>query len=262
MREVLRPDRGRQAVLRRVGHRDGVFLVREGVQRHERAKGLGLREGRVDGEAADDRRREPVSAAVRLLGREDARVVEAAAQSECAFGGSGRRVEGRDLAALVGGDERAEVGRGVGGRAKGELRGGGGKGGGEALVEAVGRLLDEDARGAEADLARVEEGRAHGTLDGEVEVAVGEDEQRVLAAELEGELREARRDRRGDRRARRSPSGEGERAYLRVQSVAISGKQWQAVAISGNQSDAGERRLPGGGCRARRPRRRRSRARR
>jgi hypothetical protein len=55
----------------------------------------------------------------------------------------------------------------------------------EALHELVeDRPLDVDALGPEADLAAVGEGGAGDDLERQVHVAVGEDDGRVLAAEL------------------------------------------------------------------------------
>ena len=91
------------------------------------------------------------------------------------------------------GDQWADVGARVGRVAHGECGGLGGEGGGETLVEAVSRVLHQDARGAEADLTGVEKGGAHRGVDGEADVAVREDEHGILATELERELGEARR---------------------------------------------------------------------
>ena len=100
--------------------------------------------------------------------------------------------------------------------ADGELGGARRERGCELLVEAVGSILDEDAARAQADLPRVEEGGTDGAVDGGVDVAVGEDDQRVLPSELERELREARGDGGGDGGARLGPSRKRERANLGV----------------------------------------------
>lgn len=68
---------------------------------------------------------------------------------------------------------------------------GGGSGdeaGEEALVNGA---LDEDALAGEADLALVQEGGVDRRREGALKVAVGEDECRVLAAELERALLQA-----------------------------------------------------------------------
>ena len=130
-----------------------------------------------------------------------------------------RTREPLDAVALPLGDERADVLAELGARvrARQPLR--------ELLEQ---RTLDVDPLGADARLACVDERREQRTVDRALEIRVGEDDHRILAAELEhhraaarsggcrhaasdadgaGEehLRDARAPRRSPRRARASP---------------------------------------------------------
>ena len=67
------------------------------------------------------------------------------------------------------------------------------------------RLVDQQPEGAEADLAGVVE-LLDGEVDRQVEVGVLEDQQRRLAAELEGQRHDVGRGRGRDRPRRSGPS--------------------------------------------------------
>ena len=102
--------------------------------------------------------------------------------------GLGLLVVGQNLVAMLLADQRAQWWRGLpDGRARSAF--------GPCLQardEGVeDRPLDIDALGAQADLAAIGEDRAHGPLDRLVEIAIGEDERRILAAELERDLAHA-----------------------------------------------------------------------
>jgi hypothetical protein len=101
---------------------------------------------------------------------------------------AGRRVGVLPADVLGGGDvdERPEVGGGLEWVADDVLLGQLDIGLDEAIVE---RLVDVDALDAAARLPRVVERAVDEVVDGVVEVAVGQDERRVLAAELEADAR-------------------------------------------------------------------------
>ena len=164
-RPVARPDRSRQPERRVVGEAHRLGLVRERDHGRDRAEDL------VAGDAVvvrglDDRARVPEAGTVRHPAAERRLAVD----------------ERGDRLAVRGGDERAHlrpVARGV------------------AHADAVGRLhepgqelvvdvpLDEDPRTGTAVLARVVEHRVGRRGCGAIEVGVGEDHVRGLAAELE-----------------------------------------------------------------------------
>ena len=86
-----------------------------------------------------------------------------------------------DLGVLRVGDDRPEVAV-VAAGADGDAR----RAGVEALDQGVGDgLLDQELGGGGADLAGIAEGAVGQVLDQPVEVGVGEDQDGVLAAELE-----------------------------------------------------------------------------
>src|SRR5208282_2334912 len=86
------------------------------------------------------------------------------------------------------------------------------------------RPLDIDALGAEADLAAIGETRAQRALDRLVEIGVGEDERRVLAAEFERYLTDAERRLAHDRFARARLAGEGDASDERVLGQKLAGR--------------------------------------
>ncbi len=78
------------------------------------------------------------------------------------------------------------------------------------------RPLDVHALGREAHLPGIGEDRVRHSGDRCVEVAIGEDDAGILAAQLEGDRLHGRRDRFHDRRARCGFAGEGDPVYFRV----------------------------------------------
>ncbi len=130
-------------------------------------------------------------------------------------------VVAQHLLAVLLADQRAEVGRRVlrtaelqAFRARLQAR--------DERVED--RPLDIDALGAEADLAAIGEARAHHALDRLVEIGVGEDERRVLAAEFERHLPDAERGLAHDRFARAGLAGEGDAVDERMLGQELAGR--------------------------------------
>ena len=106
-------------------------------------------------------------------------------------------------------DQRADVGRLV---ARVALHQGARPARADALEELVGdAVLHQDPERAQADLAGVVE-LLDGQVHREVEVGVVEDQQRRLAAQLEGQRHDVVRRRRGDDPGGRHRAGEGEPA--------------------------------------------------
>ncbi|MCO5557596.1 hypothetical protein L7F22_011162 [Adiantum nelumboides] len=133
--------------------------------------------------------RDPGARSVMTVGRLEVAVRQvgvvragAAAADRGALGTSGRD-EVLDLGQVRGGDQRADldaVGETV--AEPDQLRAA------HHLVDdGVGdRVLDDQPRAGRADLAGVQEHREHHVVDGELEVGVGEDDVRVLPAQLDG----------------------------------------------------------------------------
>ena len=89
-----------------------------------------------------------------------------------------------DLVPVVGADERAGLRRVVDADPQPDPVGAPADLGDEAVVD---RVLDDRPAAGRADLAGVDEGRGQRVVDGRLEVGVGEDDVRALAAELEGD---------------------------------------------------------------------------
>ena len=159
-----------------------------------------------------------------------------------------------DLGVLLVGDERAEVAV-VAAGADGDAR----RAGVQALDQRVGDgLLDQELGGGGADLAGIAEGAVGQVLDQPVEVGVGEDQDGVLAAELQHDRDRALGRHRHDRAAGRDRAGEGDAADQRVadqrrarllaeagDDVEHAGRQAGLERQLG-QAQGGERRLLGG----------------
>ena len=108
---------------------------------------------------------------------------------------------------MLGGDQRAELGRRVDPGA--DLHRVGGRG--RLLGELVGaRCVDEEARVGDADLAGVEERALQDAADGGVEVGVVEDHGRRLAAELQAHPLQVAGGRADDRAPDLGRAGEGD----------------------------------------------------
>src|SRR5919202_5219215 len=164
------PDRAREAVDRVVREAYGVLFVLEGDHGHHRAEDLLARRPVVVGDWGEDGGRVPEARALRGAAPDrHGRVV---------------RHEGGDLLAVIGRDKRSHLRLLV-------LR----VPDAEALdrrleeVEEVveDRALHEDARAGAAVLPRVVEDRGGGGGPGLLQVGVGEEDARRLAAELEGD---------------------------------------------------------------------------
>src|SRR5439155_12267089 len=80
----------------------------------------------------------------------------------------------------------------------------------------VARALHEQARARQAQLALVEEGRTYADRYGPVQIDVGEDDIRALAAELERESFQVPRGNVHDRLSSRRLAGEGYQAHVGV----------------------------------------------
>ena len=181
-----------EPVLGRVGEPDRLLLVGEGLQGEHRAEDLALDDLGVVGRRLDQRRLVP-----------EARrgVVRAAAADDPVARGARALDEALDAREVVGVDERRDRRRGVA-RVAEHVRV---RVAAEALQERLAdRLLDEQPRAGEADLAGVVV-LARGLLGGRVEVGVGEHDQRALAAELARERDEVAGGGHADV-ARRSPA--------------------------------------------------------
>ena len=130
-------------------------------------------------------------------------------------------VVAQHLLAMLLADQRAEVGRRVFRAAELQALGAGLQPGDERVED---RPLDIDALGAEADLAAVGEARAHRALDRLVEIGVGEDERRILAAEFERHLPDAERRLAHDRFAGARLAGEGDAVDQRMLGQELAGR--------------------------------------
>src|SRR5699024_1329826 len=224
--DVLGPHAGGQAVHRVVGLPDRVVEVRES-------------QGGDDG-AEDLVRDHPV---LRLDVDEHggldevAGVAVAAAAGECpaAVLDARTQVVGH-LVELVLVDHRAELGGGVEPVADGGLGGGVGHGLRELLVD---RVLHVEAGAGRAGLAVAEHPRGHGSGDGGVPVAVGEDDVGALAAQLERDFLEVALGGVHDELAHLGGTGEGDLVH-----VVVRGDGGAGVAEAGD--DVGHtRRDPG-----------------
>ena len=217
--EVGRPDAGAEAVLGRVRARDRIVLVAPALDHRDGAEDLLARDRRPALGVGEDRRRDEVAVRelageLELLAAEPeldalglrALDVRRATRSRCAAVTSGP--------SCVSGSSAWPTRIVAGGL-------------GEAVEErVVDVLVHEQARGGEADLAVREEDPEQRVLDGRLEVGVGADEHRALAAELHQRRRELLRgrghdpprrdaaareadlgDARDARRARRRPRG-------------------------------------------------------
>nr|ART40488.1 K624 [uncultured bacterium] len=208
--QVRAPDRRRQAVIGVVGQFQHLFFGVERRHRHHRAEdflALGLAiaaqthdHGRLQERALGQMRRQ----AVRTL----------AAGQEGGAIGLGRVQEALHARQVLARDQRAQRGGRIGRiahlhRAADAL---------DQLVQKrlVQRALHVDARTAQAHLALIGEGRAHGRFDTGVEVCVGKDQVRVLAAQLEGQLLQAAGRRAHDDLPGGGLAGEGDAVHVRV----------------------------------------------
>ena len=194
--EIVRPQRGGQAVAGAVGDRQRFVLVVERDQRDDRAEdfllvgrrsrtpGLRSRSARRTSRRRSVRRRRPRSPPLSTRPPSArARSMQPTTLSKCACETSAPR----SVVGVVGiaDAQRAhalEIAFA------------------EALVD---RALHEQARAAQADLALVGEARAHDRVEVRIaEIEIGEHDRRILAAQLERELLELRRGGGGDRARR------------------------------------------------------------
>src|SRR5215212_4530913 len=166
---VLRPDRARETVNRVVRLPDGVLLVIERDHRDHGAEDLLSRRPVLVGERREDRRRKPEAAPLR-------------GGAPYRHGGILGDV-GRDCFFVLGGDERAHVSRLVEWVPDAEALNRRPHKGEEVFENAP---LDEDARAGAAVLPGVAEDGDWSFAGGLLQVGVGEDHVRGLAAELEG----------------------------------------------------------------------------
>ena len=138
------------------------------------------------------------------------------------------------MSALGLGDQRAHGDGLVEGVAEDDALGALGEAVEEGVVEAA---LDEDAGGVGADLAGGVEVAEHGAADGRLEVGVVEDQQRGLAAELEGDRLEAGGGGRVDAAAGGDRAGQRDLGDL---GVGGEGGAGGAVALDDREGAGGE----------------------
>ena len=197
--DVSGEHRGGQSVVDVVGHGDRGGQVGGGLHGDDRAEHLALDDLGVLVDADDDRRL----------------VVEAVAGSERPAGhrgrsrGDGAVDEALHPVALRGGDDRAELGRLVGGRSDDKAAGGFGDGVDRGVVDAG---TGDDAAGGGAVLAGVPVAADLDRLGDDLQVGVVEHHDGGLAAELEVHPLERLRRGAGDRLA--GPDRPGERDHL------------------------------------------------
>ena len=143
---------------------------------------------------------------------------------------------GGDLLAVLGGDERAGLCLVIGRAADLDLIGALHQGVDELIVQG---LFHDDAGACGADLAGVEEGAIEGVVHGNVEVGIGEDDVRVLAAELERSALDGLRRILGDDLAGDQATGKGDHVYIRVlgeRVAAVSASAGDEVAYAVRQT--------------------------
>ena len=170
---VARPDRAREPVRRVVREPHRVLLVLERDDGRHRPEHLLPRDPIVV-RGLDERARVPVARSVRRPTREQRLAVD----------------EGRHRLAVRGRDERPHLGRIVQRIADADAAGGL-----DEVVQksVVDRLLDQDARARAAVLAGVVEHGVRRRRGGPLQIGVGEDHVRGLAAELERDALDRRR---------------------------------------------------------------------
>ncbi len=120
---------------------------------------------------------------------------------------------GRDLLPLCLRDERTRLGHIIAGSAEFDALGTCDDRGDELIVQ---RFLDDDAGTCRADLAGVEERAVERVIDSNLEVGIGEDDVRVLAAEFQGRALDGLRRIAGDDLAGGQATGEGDHVDVGV----------------------------------------------
>src|SRR5487761_2213873 len=176
-REIGGPDGGREAVLRVVGEAHRLLLGGERVHVAAGPENLLAHHRGILRQSGPDGRLDPAA-----LGEFAFHFRDAAAGDHGGALFARALVIGQHLGAMLLADQRPEAGFCILGTAGPEAFGPGFQRSDE-LVE--NRPLDVDALGAQAHLAAIGEHRAAHAFDRRVEVAVGEYDARVLAAELE-----------------------------------------------------------------------------
>src|SRR5579864_4691342 len=203
--DVAGPDAGGEAVDIGVGLRHGVLDVAERDHHQHRSEDLLPRHGHVVVDAVEDGwLHEPALAA-------DARRLAAVGDAR-ALPPAGLDVAQHALA-LLGRHQRAEARLGVERIARDQAAG--------ALHQALDQLgvdllLDEQARAGGADLALAVEDAVVGALHRGVEIGVGEDDVRRLAAQLEGDTLDGGGGAAHDVAPDLGRAGEGDLGHLRV----------------------------------------------
>src|SRR5690606_17762752 len=195
--DVLRPDARGEAVARVVGEIHGLLRRAEGEADDDRTEDLLLRDRRGGRDVGEQRRRVVPA----LLGNRPARLEAVRAVGLALLG------ETLDLAQLHGRDDRADVDALAERRALAQRL--------HALAQlrldlCRDALLDQQTTACATDLPLVEPDGVDDPFYRAVEVGVVEDDERRLAAELEGQLDAAARGRLADDAA--DPARAGERA--------------------------------------------------
>jgi len=168
--QVRGVDRGGQAILAVVGHRDGFVGGLESGDGQYRAKGLLLHDGALLPAVCENRWRKEVPC-LTLAGAAAAEDLRAILVSLAH--------NGADQFLLPLADQRAHFGGRVHGIADHGLLHRGNDPGGELLGN---RLVDINPLSAIADLAGIDDARGADGTDGEIEIGIGHDDRRGLAA--------------------------------------------------------------------------------
>ena len=211
--DILREHRGAETVFGVVGEAQRLFEIVERIERGNRPEGLLGADRHLRSHPGQDRGRADVAAPVaageqfRSLG---AGILDMAAHP-LALARRDDWPHHRLGAAQIAGTDLARCRR---------------IGFGEAVED---RTLDENPRGAHADLTLIHEHAEHGGLDRLVEIRVGADHHRALAAKLERIFFKVTRGDLGDMLADPRRSGKGDRAHQLVAGQRVS--DLRAIAV-------------------------------
>src|SRR5262249_33755323 len=181
--DVLRPDRGGEAIGAVVRHADRVLVLVEWLDVAAGSEDLLAHRFRVLVEAGPDRGLDP-----RALGHRALHLRRAAAGDDLGAVALRGLVIGEHLFAVAEADERSLRRRLVERIAAFQAFGLGLQRVDELVED---RPLDIDALGVEAYLAAIREHRARHAIHRRVEIAIGVDDRRILAAELERDVAHA-----------------------------------------------------------------------